>query len=156
MADTYTVERSALVNAPPARVYGLVADFHEWVRWSPWEDLDPQQERSYSGAESGVGAAYAWRGNRKAGQGRMAITGAKAPERVEIALEFEKPFRSSNTTAFLLQPEGEATRVTWSMTGPKTPLLKLMGLVRSMDTMVGRDFEKGLARLKTTAEAPAT
>ena len=109
--------------------------------------------RSYTGAESGVGAAYAWSGNRKAGRGTMRITQAEAPEEVQIALEFEKPFKSANTISFLLIPEGpDSTRVRWSMVGPKTMATKVMGLFTSMDKMIGPDFEKGLARLKDVVE----
>lgn len=152
--DTFTVERSAHVDAPPARVYGQVADFHSWRSWSPWEDLDPDMRRSHSGAGSGTGAVYAWSGNRKAGQGRMEITEATEPSRVEIDLVFEKPWKAHNTTVFAIVPDGTGSRVTWTLTGPKTFMTKVMGLFKSMDAMVGPDFERGLARLKSTAETP--
>jgi uncharacterized protein YndB with AHSA1/START domain len=127
------------------------------MAWSPWEDLDPNQQRTFSGADSGTGAKYAWSGNRKAGRGRMEITSAQQPTQVEIALEFEKPFKSSNTIEFLLTPEGSGrTRVRWTMTGPKTLMTKVMGVFTSMDKMIGPDFEKGLARLKDAVEAPST
>jgi uncharacterized protein YndB with AHSA1/START domain len=153
--DTYTVERSATIAAPPARVYGQIADFHNWTAWSPWEGLDPAMERTYSGAGSGTGAVYAWSGNRKAGRGRMEIVDATEPSRVQIDLIFEKPWKARNDTVFTIQPEGSGSRVTWSMTGNKTLTTKAMGLVKSMDKMVGPDFEKGLARLKAVAEKPA-
>ncbi|HEV7707120.1 MAG TPA: SRPBCC family protein, partial [Asanoa sp.] len=73
MTDTYTVSRSIDIAAPPARIYPKIADFHNWTQWSPWEDMDPDIKREYSGAESGLGAAYAWSGNTKAGKGRMEI-----------------------------------------------------------------------------------
>jgi len=154
MAGTYTVQRSTTVQAPAERVYALVADFHQWQRWSPWEDLDPDQERSFSGPASGTGASYAWSGNRKAGKGRMKILEATPPRLVRIALDFEKPFKSSNTTAFLLEPDGSATRVRWTLTGPSTVLTKAMGVFASMDKLIGKDFDKGLARLQAAAESP--
>ncbi len=150
--DTYTVERSATIDAPPARVYDQIADFHKWTDWSPWEDVDPELKRTYSGAESGTGAVYAWSGNRKAGQGRMQIADATQPSRVKIDLVFEKPWKARNGTVFTIQPEGSGSRVTWSMTGKKTLMTKAMGLIKSMDKLLGPDFEKGLARLKATAE----
>jgi hypothetical protein len=157
MSSTYTVERSATIAAAPKEIYDRIADFHQWMAWSPWEDLDPNQERIFSGAESGPGAKYAWSGNRKAGRGRMEISSAQEPTEVRIALEFEKPFKSSNTIEFFLTPEGsERTGVRWTMTGPKTLMTKVMGLFSSMDKMVGPDFEKGLARLKDAVEAPST
>ena len=152
MADTYTVERSATIAAPPQRVYEQVADFHNWTNWSPWEDLDPDLQRSYSGTEAGTGAVYEWTGNRRAGAGRMEITRAEAPSDVAISLDFVKPFTSHGDTSFAIRPDGEGSRVTWSMTGKQTFMLRMYSLVRSMDALVGPDFEKGLGRLKAHTE----
>ena len=153
MSDTYTVQRSFAINAPARQVYPHIVDFHNWESWSPWEEMDPSMEKTYSGSDEGVGAKYAWSGNRKVGQGRMEITGAEEASSVEIALEFLKPFRASNTTVFSLSEAGESTNVTWSMTGKKTLMTRVMGIFKSMDSMVGPDFEKGLARLKSVVEA---
>lgn len=108
-------------------------------------------QRTHSGSASGVGAVYEWEGNRKAGKGRMEITKATAPSSLEIALEFLKPFKSSNTTTFDLAERDGATHVTWRMVGPKTFMTRVMGLFTSMDKMVGPDFEKGLANLGRAA-----
>lgn len=151
-SESFTVERSASIAAPPQRIYEQIANFHNWTNWSPWEDVDPELRRTYSGAESGTGAIYAWSGNRKAGQGRMEIIDASAPSRVRIDLAFQKPWKARNDTLFFIQPEGSGSRVTWSMTGRKSLVMKVMGLVMSMDKMIGPDFEKGLQRLKTTTE----
>jgi uncharacterized protein YndB with AHSA1/START domain len=153
--DTYTVTRSTTIDAPPDRVYAAIADFHRWSAWSPWEDVDPALQRTYSGAESGVGSVYEWSGNRRAGQGRMEIVTATAPSSVRIDLRFEKPFKARTDTSFTIAPEGAGSRVTWSMTGRKTLLTKVMSIVTSMDSLLGPDFEKGLARLKTASETPA-
>ncbi len=154
MPSTYTVVRSARIHASSESLYRLIADFHRWTEWSPWEGLDPDLQRTYSGPHSGRGTKYAWSGNRKAGEGRMEIIGAAEPSEVSIALEFLKPFKSASTTTFSLEPDEEATGVTWTMTGPKTPMLRLMGIFTSMDKMIGPDFEKGLEQLKTIAERP--
>jgi uncharacterized protein YndB with AHSA1/START domain len=145
--DTFTVERSAEIGAPPERVWAALVDFHEWPKWSPWEELDPDVRRTYEGPDSGVGAAYRWEGNRKAGAGRMEITEATAPSGLVIDLRFLKPFKSENTTRFTLAPGGEGTRVTWTMTGPKTFMTRVTGIFKSMDKMIGPDFEKGLQQL---------
>ncbi len=152
MSDTFTVERSEKIDAPAERVYSQMIDFRNWGAWSPWDALDPKMEKTYSGSESGVGAKYAWTGNRKVGEGRMEITEASEPSQIEVALDFLKPFKSSNTTTFTLEPEGDSTNVTWSMTGPMTLMTKIMGIFKSMDKMVGPDFEKGLKNLKAVAE----
>lgn len=149
--NEFEVTRDATIPVPPGSVFALLVDFHRWSEWSPWEGLDPNLGRTYSGAPSGVGAVYEWVGNRKAGAGRMEITAAEAPSRLEIALQFIKPFKSSNTTTFVLDERDDATQVTWRMVGPKTFMTRFMGMFMSMDKMVGRDFERGLARLSEAA-----
>ena len=153
--DTYTVQRSTSIDAPPERVYPMIADFRRWTAWSPWEDVDPDLQRTYSGAEAGRGAVYRWSGNRRAGQGRMEITEATEPSRVAIDLTFEKPWKARNDTSFTITPAGAGSQVSWSMTGKKTLMTRVMGVFRSMDQLLGPDFEKGLARLKAEAERPA-
>jgi hypothetical protein len=151
----YKVERSITVNAPSHRVHGLIDDLHSWTRWSPWEDLDPELQRLYSGPDEGVGAHYAWEGNRKAGKGEMEITGS-APETIDITINFIKPFKATSTTRFSLEPSGPgATRVLWELWGEQRGLMNLIARVYSMDRMIGPDFEKGLARLKAVAEQDA-
>lgn len=156
MTDMYTVARSATINAPAETIYEQIVDFHNWQAWSPWDHLDPDMQRTYSGPASGVGASYAWTGNRKVGEGRMKITEAAEQASVQIALDFLKPFKSSSTTTFNLQPKGESTEVTWTMTGPKTLMTRIMGIYKSMDKMIGPDLEKGLTQLKGTTEQPAS
>lgn len=153
--DTYTVQRSASIQAPPERIYPLVANFHHWPQWSPWEDLDPNLQRTYSGAQVGAGAVYSWSGNRRAGKGRMEIVEATEPVSVGIDLVFEKPWKARNDTRFTIAADEVGSRVVWSMTGKKTLLTKAMGLFKSMESFLGPDFEKGLARLKAAAEQPA-
>jgi uncharacterized protein YndB with AHSA1/START domain len=152
--DKYTVERSASIEAPPERIYEEIVDFSKWPHWSPWEDVDPDLQRTYSGAPSGPGAVYSWSGNRQAGQGRMEIVEATEPSLVRIDLTFEKPFKAVNDTVFTIRPEGTGSRVIWTMTGTKTFMTKVMGLFTSMDKMVGPDFEKGLRQLKAATEQP--
>ena len=150
----FAVSRSTTVIADPAQVHGLINSFHEWTAWSPWEDLDPELQRDYTGPESGVGARYAWSGNRKAGQGSMEIT-SSTPDEIGLRLAFLRPFKSSNVVTFSLVPAVDGTEVTWLMTGEQRGLMGLVGRVISMDKLIGKDFEKGLTRLKAVAEAPA-
>lgn len=150
----YEVVRTASIEADPARVHDLVGDFREWPAWSPWEGLDPDLQRDYSGADSGVGARYAWHGNRKAGQGSMEIVGS-TPDRIDIDLEFQKPWKSSSTIAFELTPTTSGTDVAWRMTGERgTGVAGWMMKLMNMDKLVGGDFERGLAQLKSVAEQP--
>ncbi len=148
----FAVSRSTTVIADPARVHGLINSFHEWTAWSPWEDLDPELQRDYTGSDSGVGARYAWSGNRKAGQGSMEIT-SSTPDEIGLRLAFLRPFKSSNEVTFSLVPVVDGTEVTWLMTGEQRGLMGLVGKVVPMDKLIGKDFEKGLTRLKAVAEA---
>ena len=151
MASSYTVERTRTIQAPVERVYPLIADFRQWTRWSPWEDVDPDLHRAYSGPATGPGASYAWSGNRKAGAGSMTITEAQENRLVVIDLRFEKPFRSASTTTFELTPAEGATRVTWRMVGPRPLLMRLLGPLLNPEKFVGKDFEKGLDRMALVA-----
>jgi hypothetical protein len=149
--DTFRVQRAASIKAPPEKIAAVLGDFHAWQAWSPWEKMDPAMKRSYSGAEKGKGAAYAWEGNGKVGQGRMEITDA-APSRVALNLDFIKPFEAHNKVVFTLTPKGDATEVNWAMQGPVPYMAKIVHVFMDMDSMVGKDFEAGLANLKTITE----
>jgi uncharacterized protein YndB with AHSA1/START domain len=150
--DRFRIERSTSIKAPPEKIFALINDFRNWRAWSPWERMDPNLTRSYSGAERGEGAVYAWEGNNKVGKGRMEIVEAPPPSRIAIRLDFLKPFEAHNTAEFTLVPRGESTEVTWAMHGPNPFMMKVMSLFMSMDRMVGKDFERGLANLKAIAE----
>ena len=151
----FRIERQGAIAAPPATVFPLVADFHRWGGWSPWEKLDPQMKATHSGAPSGVGAVYHWVGNDQVGEGRMTITEANPSSRIVIRLEFLKPFAATNTTTFTFEPAGNGTRVAWTMTGTNNFVGKAFSVFMNMDAIVGGDFERGLAALKTLAEAEA-
>lgn len=152
--NTFRIQRSAAINAPPETIYPLIADFRAWNGWSPWEKLEPGMDKTFSGAASGTGAVYSWAG-KKVGAGRMEITGAAPPSRITIKLDFLKPFEAHNTTTFTLQSRGGATEVTWTMEGPSPFINKVMGVVMNLDRMIGKDFEEGLATLKAIAEGQA-
>jgi hypothetical protein len=149
--DTFRVERTATIQASPGEIVPLLTDFHRWSSWSPYEKLDPGMKRTFSGASAGPGAIYEWDGNAKAGAGRMEIL-ESSPSKVAIQLDFTAPMEGHNRAEFTLEPEGDATRVTWTMHGPSPYVAKVMGVFFNMDTMIGKDFETGLGNLKAIAE----
>jgi uncharacterized protein YndB with AHSA1/START domain len=149
---TFRVERAATLKAPAEKIFPLIADFRQWLNWSPWEGRDPQLKRTYSGAERGKGSVYAWDGNKNVGSGRMEILEATSPSKVVIKLDFLKPFEAHNTAEFTMLPQGGATNVTWVMHGPAPFMSKVMQVFMNMDRMIGKDFETGLANLKTITE----
>jgi len=150
--DTFRIQRSASIQAPPEKIFPFINDFHNWTAWSPWEKMDLALKRTYSGTTSGKGAVYEWEGNNQVGQGRMEISDTSPPSHLLIKLDFLKPFEAHNTAEFTLNGGGRSTNVTWVMYGPQPYLAKVMSLFVSMDTMVGGQFEQGLANLKSVTE----
>jgi len=143
---------SIAIAAPPEKIFPLIADFHEWTKWSPFENLDADLKRGYAGAEKGVGAVYTWDG-KKSGAGRMEILEAPPSSKVRIQLDFSKPMTAHNVAEFTIVPQGEgSSTVTWAMFGPQPFAAKAMSTVMSMDKMVGPQFEAGLASMKKAAE----
>jgi carbon monoxide dehydrogenase subunit G len=152
MTDYSVLERSTTVAAPPDVVMALLEDFHEWVKWSPWEGLDPQLQRTYTGPDAGLGAAYEWSGNRKAGAGRMEIVNAE-PESLDIDLKFTKPFPSNSAIRFDLTPSGDHTSVVWQMRTPNTVGMRLARFFMNLDKAIGKDLVKGLDGIKRVVES---
>ncbi len=153
--DTFRLERSIRIAAPMLQVAEQIDDFHRWTTWSPWEHIDPTMTRTFSGADTGVGAIYEWDSQGKAGAGRMEITEMRAgAERglIAIRLEFLKPWKATNTAEFLMTPTEAGTDLNWAMFGPSPFMSKVMGIFIDFDKMVGKDFEKGLEALKRNAE----
>lgn len=147
------VSRSATIDAPVAAIFSRVNTLRNWADWSPWAKLDPHLEQTYSGPPAGVGAVSAWSGNAKVGAGRMTITESRPYELVRLRLEFLRPFADTNTAEFRFEPRDGRTTVTWSMTGRTTAYLpRLIGMFINLDAIIGREFDRGLAQLKTLAE----
>jgi len=154
LPDSFRVERTIRIQAPPKDITALIQDFRAWRSWSPYEKLDPGMNRTYSGALRGKGAIYEWTSKGKAGAGRMEITHTSAAN-VTIKLDFIKPFEGHQTAEFTIEPQGDSTKVTWAMHGPQAMFCKLMSVFFNMDKMIGKDFESGLADMKAVAEGQA-
>jgi hypothetical protein len=150
--DTFRVERSANIKAPPERIFGILNDFQKWGSWSPWEKKDPAMKRTFGAVTSGKGAQYAWEGNKDVGKGSMEIAESTPSSTVTIKLDFIEPFEGHNTVGFTLEPKGDLTNVTWTIQGPMPFISKVISIFCSMDSMIGKDFEAGLANLKAVAE----
>ena len=146
----FSLSRETTIQASPDQVHALINDFRNWAQWSPWEARDPELKRTFSGAESGLGAKYAWEGNKQVGSGTMEITSSQ-PDRIEIELCFLVPFKATNQTTFELTPAGEGTRVVWSMTGQRNVLMAAMGKL-FFNKAIAKDYDQGLAKLAAAAE----
>jgi hypothetical protein len=153
--DEFGVSRSAQISASPAAIFTHVNDFHIWETWSPWAKLDPNCKTEFQGSPEGPGAIFRWAGNSKVGEGCMTILESRPGDLVRIKLEFLRPFKATNTAEFTFRAQGGQTTVVWSMFGKNNLMNKVFGLFMNCDKMVGGDFEKGLAQLKSVAETDA-
>ncbi len=149
--DTFHVERSINIKAQPEKIFPFINDFHQWALWTPY-DKDPAMKKTYGGRAGGKGATYAWEGNSNVGQGDISIADTTSPNKVVLDLHMIKPFEARNVVVFTIDAAGDSTKVTWGMDGTNNMVSKVMGLFFSMDNMIGKDFEVGLSKLKTTAE----
>jgi hypothetical protein len=150
--NTFSLNRSVDLKASPEEVFPHLNDFKNWGAWSPWEKMDPDLKRNFSGLASGKGAQYSWIGNKKVGEGNMEITRSVPSSNIELNLNFLKPFKASNVTEFKITKNGDTTNVNWEMRGPLNLMMKIMHMFMNMDKMVGKDFEAGLANLKSIVE----
>lgn len=148
----FRVTRSTAIMAPPAAVFAVVNDLHQWEAWSPWAKLDPAAKVTYDGPQTGPNASYAWNGNNKVGEGRSTIVESRPGELVRLKLEFVRPFAGTNDVAFTFKPEGGQTVVAWTMTGKSNFMGKAIGLFIDCEKMCGGQFEQGLASLKALVE----
>ena len=149
----FRVARSAKIAAPAPAVFAQINDFRRWEAWNPWGKIDPAMKQTYEGAPAGAGAIYKWSGNNEVGEGRMTLTESRPSDLIRIKLEFFKPFAATNTAEFAFRPEGNQTAVTWSMAGEKNFIAKAVHLFMNMDKMIGGQFEKGLADMKSVVES---
>lgn len=150
--DVFRVERKVKIQAPPEKVFALINDFRQWGPWSPWEKKDPAMKRTFGTTTAGKGATYAWEGNKDVGRGSMEIVDSVMPSRIRLKLDFIQPFEAHNLVTFTLTPQGNITEVSWAMEGPVPYFAKIIHVFINMDTMVGKDFEAGLANLKALTE----
>jgi Polyketide cyclase / dehydrase and lipid transport len=151
--NMFRVQRSLKINAVPEKIFPQINDFHNWVSWSPWERMDPTMKKTFGGPAGGKGAIYEWSGDARAvGSGRMEITQSVPFSLIVLKLDFLKPIEGHNIAEFTLDAQHDATLVTWVMHGPARFISKLFQVFVSMDTMIGKSFEEGLANLKIVAE----
>ena len=150
--DVAHIESTRRINAAPDRIFPLINDLRNWERWSPFLK-DPNMSKSYGSVAQGVGATYAWSGNKKVGEGHVEIVDASAPSSIAIKLTMLAPFACENDVRFTLVPDGDGTRVTWAMDGKAPFIAKVMSVLFNMDKMVAGEFDRGLEKLAAAAEA---
>jgi hypothetical protein len=153
----FRVERSATIAAPAQALFEQVNDHHNFNKWNPFLKLDPNVKNTFSGPDSGVGAACSWDGTKDIGAGTATITESKPGELVRERMDWKRPMEATATLEFTFKPEGDKTVVTWAMYGKNGFVGKLVSVFMDCDKLCGPQFEQGLADLgKIVTAAPAT
>lgn len=148
MVKMISIERSRTIAATPDNIRTLISHFSHWKKWSPWEDLDPDMERTYTGEDGSAGSGYAWSGNRKAGAGEMRLASV-SQDQIQIHLDFLRPKSLGNMLTFRFEPQGTSTVVQWNIEVKANFFMRLF--VR-LDNLIGKDFDKGLRQLAQACE----
>ncbi len=150
----FKYEKSGLIQASPEAIYPYIVDLQKDPEWNPFDKNDPTTKKTYSGNKVGAGSILEFEGSYKTvGSGRVEILRTIPNKSVELELEMKKPFYGLNLITYTLMPEGSATRFTWTMTGNKGFMSKLMGLFIDCDTMVESQMEVGVKSLTAVVEA---
>lgn len=149
--DSFRVQRTASIQAPPEKIFSHINDLRGFNAWNPYEKKDATPKGSYGEVAIGQGATYEFHG-KDVGRGRLEIIDSRPASEVRMKLDMLEPFEAHNIVELTLRPDGEATRVTWAIQGPVPYLAKIAHLFFDMDRMIGQDFERGLADLKALAE----
>jgi uncharacterized protein YndB with AHSA1/START domain len=149
--DTFTFARTVTIAAPPEKIMPLIQDLKAFNQWNPFAQGHPAATIAYSGPQSGKGATYEWKGD-SAGQGRVEVTEVEPSSHVTMQLDMMRPMEAHNLVNFTLKPNGNATDVTWSMSGRSPFIARVVCVFYNMTGMVEAEFDKGLASLKSLAE----
>lgn len=150
--DTFHLQRSIAIDAPPESIFPLINDLHAHEAWNPFDHPDPATTKIHSGSPQGPGAVYEWNGKGPSGSGRISILQADPSSRIAMQLDMLAPLKASNEVVFTLAPMSGSTHLTWFMQGSMPYPAKIMHTLFNMDRMVGRQFEAGLANLKRIVE----
>lgn len=148
--DIFSIQRTKRIDAPPEKVFPLINDVHEFIKWSPFEK-DPNMKRTFRGPSAGPGMIYEFDGNRNVGAGRVELTESHPVSKIVMRLVMLRPFAADNTVTFTLAPAADGTDVTWHMTGKQPFMAKVISTIINCDKMVGGEFDKGLASLNALA-----
>jgi effector-binding domain-containing protein/ribosome-associated toxin RatA of RatAB toxin-antitoxin module len=142
------VERSTNIKTKPDAVYALVNDLRTYDDWMPWNKKDSAMKKVNGETQVGVNAWYSC-------NGKLTITESVPNQKVVTQLDFGE--HGVSYGGWEMAAKGETTDVKWYMDSEASgnfltkAISKYMFLF--MDKMVGKDFEAGLAKLKTIAES---
>lgn len=149
----FHIERSVETDASVQDIYAILSDLNQYPKWSPWQDRDPGLQQVIEVHPGVVGSRLTWKGNKDVGSGRMIVTEAQSNQEIALKLEFSRPFTTTNKVRWTIERLEDKRKITWAMDGVNDSLMpRVFGMFMDMDSIIGRDFEKGLGSLKTLAE----
>jgi uncharacterized protein YndB with AHSA1/START domain len=150
--DEFDIARSVMVSASPEKIFPLINNGKRMDEWAAWQDLDPGVKITYSGPDEGVGSKSSWTSDGPMGHGSSSITESVPNKSVVYELEYTKPAMMKQTAELVIEPQGDQSKVTWSVRGTYDFMGKLVNAVMDMDAVIGKMFDDGLKNLKTMAE----
>ena len=148
----YVVSRSTTINAPADKIFPYLNNQRLAEQWGPWKEVDPQAKQIFSGPEAGIGAKASWDSQGQLGTGSATIVESIPNQRVRIELEYMRPMAMTQISDYIIEANGNETKVTWRVEGINSLMGRVMGIFVNMDHIVGSMFEKGLANLKQLSE----
>jgi uncharacterized protein YndB with AHSA1/START domain len=141
-----TISRARIIHASPAELFPFINDPRLIQRWNPFMESDPAVRVSYGGTREGKDAQWSWEG-KKAGIGTATIVSSDPYRRVDLRLDFRKPFHVTNHGSYQLIPRGDATEVVWTV--EETALIpRILSSFVNLERVIGGIFDKGLAKLE--------
>ncbi|MDO9182870.1 MAG: SRPBCC family protein [Bacteriovorax sp.] len=149
---SYKVTRSIIINATPAEIFPYANNPRIMQEWNPFTMDDPTLKMTYFGPAEGIGAQSTWDGNSKTGKGQATVIESEMYKKVTVRLEFEKPFKGTNRGEYLLEEKVSSTIFIWSLY-EESFVPRVLSQVINLDKMIGDQFERGLAKLKTIVES---
>lgn len=149
-------EKSISINAPVEKVWQNTNTLKAMDQWSPWNDLDPGMKKEWTGTTGQHGEKVCWDSkNKQAGKGCQELEKVdEAGKRIDTAIKFLTPYESEANAYVTVVPEGNGSKATWGFTSQIPYPFTLMKLFMNMEDAVGKDYQKGLSRLKALSEKP--
>ena len=152
LENSYSVERTKVIQAPDVVVFNVVNEYKTWPSWSPWLGKDPEAKLTYGDKTSGVGASYAWKGDIT-GEGSMETLSVQK-DSIGQKITFITPWESTSNVYWKFNKVDNGTEVTWGMKGDLDFMSKAyMAFMGGMDEQIGPDYELGLSKLDSVVNA---
>lgn len=147
-----TISREIVINATPESIFPYINSSQKMHDWMPWRDSDPEMKMEFSGPPEGVGSTSTWKSPGEMGEGSSVIVESNENRSVKSQLKYVKPMEMSQLAEVTLTPVEGGTQVKWSVDGHNGFVFRMVGIIMNIEKMVGDQFDRGLAKLKSIVE----